>query len=153
MNEIRKSIPYQGFSWEKPVKYLMRLAFWLGILSLLALIYDIGFERSLPQQKAIIWIYLVALAGGIFFIIARHSLRQNKPRRSVLIADILLALLSVYLIIRLIISFNQGIPERHPWLTLAIILLFIREIGNYRIEVRKQYLNPAHHRIMKKFMA
>jgi potassium uptake TrkH family protein len=121
----------------------MRIAYLLGFLSLGTLIYDIGFEKSILLQHAVIWVYLLALAGGIFFIIARHSLRQDKPRRKVLLADILLSLLSFILIIKLLTSFNEGLPERHPVLTLAIILLFIREIGNYRFEIKKQYLNPA----------
>lgn len=110
---------------------------------MITLIYDVGFEKSILIQKIVIWIYLLALAGGIFFIFARHTQRKDKPRRTVWITDILLTALCVILIIVLISGINKGIPERHPWLTLAIIILFIRELGNYRFEVKKQYLNPA----------
>ena len=121
----------------------MRYAFWLGVISMFTLIYDIGFEKSLLHQKFVIWVYLLALAGGIFFIFARHSQRKDKPRRTVWITDVLLTTLCVVLIGVLISSLNKGIPTRHPWLTLAIIILFFREVGNYRFEIKKQYLDPA----------
>lgn len=121
----------------------MRVAFWFGVIGLATLIYDIGFEKPLHVQKLILVIYLLALSGGIVFTFALYSHRKEKPGKKVWVTDILLSLLCLVLVIHILATFSEGIPARHPWLTLAIVMLFFREMGNYKIEIKKQYLNPA----------
>jgi potassium uptake TrkH family protein len=143
MSTGSKRISIKGSSFGKLVSGLMRVAFWFGIIGLVTLIYDIGFEKPFYLQKIVLTIYLITLSAGIFFTFALYSYRKEKPGKKVWVTDFLLTILCLVLLNHIVITFNEGIPERHPWLTLAIVLLFFREMGNFKIEIKKQYLNPA----------
>ncbi len=121
----------------------MRIAYWLGTIGIITLIYNVGFEPSDTALFIINTIFLLVLTSGFYFIIARHTLTKEKLGKKVWIPDIILSVLILFTLVRLITEFNSGLPFRNPWLTFSLMLLFLRELGNYRIEVKKQYLNPA----------
>ena len=125
------------------VKYMMRLIFWLGLLGVITIIYDAGFEKTHTVERIIYWIYLLAVIGGVIFILTSHEYHNVRSEKKVLTTDFLLIFLCLIIIVQLIINFNEKLPPQHPLLSLVIILLFIRELATYHFQIEKRYINPA----------
>jgi trk system potassium uptake protein len=141
--EIKKRTENKQIIKERLNKYLKRIAFWLGLLGVLTLIYELGHNKPQSIQQLVYLIFLLALSGGVLFIISCYFSGKNRPRKKIWALDAFLVLLYLVTIIKLIIWFNDGVFHKNLGLNIAIISVFIRELFNYRIEINKQYLNPA----------
>jgi trk system potassium uptake protein len=133
---------------QKPLKerlsnYLMPIAFWLGFLGVLTLIYDLGYNKAQTVQLAVSLIFLLALSGGVLFIISCYSSNKKRPRKKIWLLDAFLILLYLVLISELSMGLYSGLPPKHLGLHIAIISVFVRELFTFRTEINRQYLNPA----------
>lgn len=141
--EIKKKTEHKQIINERLNNYLKLIAFWLGLLGVLTLIYDLGHNKPQFIQQLVYLIFLLALSGGALFIISCYSSSKNRPRKKIWPLDAFLVLLYLVTIIKLFIWFDSGVFHKNLGLNIAIISVFIRELFNYRIEINKQYLNPA----------
>lgn len=123
-----------------------KLPFIIGLLSVLCVIYDLGFEHQAEKEAILSRIYELTLIVGSLSLAARYLYRRYRPRLKSIPFD--LAML-VFLILVLSNSETGGGFTRvtvfsHPvWLYTAVILVFLREFSALRVEFRKAILNPA----------
>lgn len=128
-------------------KKLHLAAFWLSILTLLALAFDLGFKHTATEISFLLRLYLVTLTFGIVSEIVRFISKKERPKGKVFIFD----LLSVfYLSLLLFAQFGfvdalsfLGFYVNSAWVYAALILIFIREFSALKINLRQTGINPA----------
>lgn len=143
MIESRKRRIHKRSHTERLNRYLMRIAFLLGFLGVITLIYDLGFNKPQAIQVMVYRIYLLALSGGVVFIISCYLFRKNRPRKKVWLVDAFLIFFYLVLLSRLFKWVNIDLLQMKLWINIAVIIVFVRELSTFRIEFNKQYLNPA----------
>ena len=128
------------------LKRLGRIPFIFGLVSILCIIYDFGFEHHSNEADILRKIYEITLVVGSISILARYFSRGYRPRLKSVPFD--LALL-IFLVLVLGNSEIGGGLIRvrffsQPfWIYIATILVFIREFSGLRVEFRRAILNPA----------
>lgn len=128
---------------ERLNRFLMGIAFWLGFLGVIALIYDVGFKKTESMQEALKWIYRLALSGGVIFIITFYLFQKNRPKKKVWPVDAFLIFFYLIMLAGLLGWINTASLQMKLWTYLALIIVFIRELSSLHIEFNKKYLNPA----------
>lgn len=119
------------------------MAFFLGFVGILSLIYDLGFNKSHTSQHVVNGIYMLSLAGGVYFLLSAYFSGIKKPQKKLWPVDAFLFVLFIGVIIRILIWYRTGESPRHIALNLALISAFVRELSSFRTEVNRRYLNPA----------
>ncbi|MEH6406524.1 MAG: potassium transporter TrkG [Leeuwenhoekiella sp.] len=126
---------------------LYRTVFILTILGVLAFVGDFGFEQSVFAQRIINSYYFVVLVAGIGITALRYLVRKKELSTQVIIFDAVSVLLTTYIIA---IHFFSQEAHRHlsflyddNWVKFAILLTFIREFAEQRVNYKRTYLNPA----------
>ncbi len=120
----------------------------IAFLSLLILVFDLGFNHS-PEEKEIIDIsFLAAIATGVFSVIFRYFFKSLRPRLKAIPFDFLfLAFLSlVFLVHSELISadfFPAGYLSREIWIYISVLLIFIREFSEVEINFSSKKISPA----------
>lgn len=126
---------------------LFRFTFILSLLGLILLIYDFGYNHAPLQQNLINAFYFVVLASGVATTFLRYAMRRKNMRWQVITFDALSILLTVNVVL---IHFFSQEANRHlsflyndNWIKYVILLTFIREFAEQRINYKKTFLNPA----------
>ena len=139
-----KSNKIKYYSYKEQLKkYLIRTTFGLGILGVLALIYDLGYIHPSAKKDVIESIYLLALSGGIVFVMANYLFRRYRPRKKAWPLDALLFLLVLAILSQKFGWLNLEILKERIFLNIAISLIFIRELAVIQFHFKKKYMNPA----------
>jgi len=106
----------------------------LGVISMFTLIYDIVSKNHF---------FIRSLLSGVPVALAEEfsSSLPAIPRERTSPADCVDHRRSPDNLVcrpdwRIDLKLKQRYTHRHPWLTLAIIILFFREVGNYRFEIK-----------------
>ncbi len=129
------------------LKTLFRLAFVLSFIGLFVLITDFGFNQSDSIQKFINGYYFIVLSTGIISTIVRYITQLKNIQTKVIVFDIISLLLIAYIIS--IHFFSQEALHQlsflynDNWLKIAILLTFIREFAEQKINYKRTALNPA----------
>lgn len=135
--------------WSQKVsKSLQRFSFWLSLFAVFLVIYDLGYKVSPWESLHLINFYLAALFIGSVSIAIRYFLSGERPGIKVRITDIVILVLFVFLFLiklelftdtwEFLLFFNDK-----GWLHLGMFLYFIREFSSLRINLKRQYFNPA----------
>ncbi|MFI8377276.1 TrkH family potassium uptake protein [Leeuwenhoekiella sp. NPDC079379] len=126
---------------------LFRSAFVLSLIGVFAFIIDFGYEQSYQIQNFLNAYYLVILFVGIAVTLVRYFTFSKKLSTQVIVFDALSILFTIYVIG---IHFFSQEAYRHlsflyndNWIKVAILLTFIREFAEQRLNYRRNYLNPA----------
>ncbi len=129
------------------VSRLTSLSFWICLPAVLLILFDIGFEQSLPYQAWIEGYYLFTLFFAILATGLRHVINGKNPRIKVLLVDFILVLffaIQIALHLKLIPAASVVyFFHEMVWLRLAVFAAFVREFSILRILMKKTYLNPA----------
>lgn len=135
--------------WSQGVsKNLQRFSFWLSLFSVFLVIYDLGYKVTPEVSKYLINLYLAALFVGSISIALRYFLTGERPGLKVRITDIVILILFIFLFLIKLefltgdLEFLQFFNDK-GWLHLAMFLYFIREFSSLRINLKRQYFNPA----------
>jgi len=123
--------------------WVKRLPFWLSILSLVLVAYDVGFNQPDKGQQVLFNLYCVVLTTGITSLTVRFFLKSYRPRPKVIPFDILLIL---YLLMQIAVFYGWielSLFDHAAWMYIALGLVFIREFSALRINLYTQSLNPA----------
>jgi Trk-type K+ transport system membrane component len=131
-------------SWIKLLNWAALLASFLGILAFVA---DFGYYQSQFYQDVLDGFYFIVLGFGIMSTLARHISKRVIPKRKVFIFDfvtIAFTLWVFYLYLFVGVPFKTDLILENPiWIQLAVILTFIREASEVRINYQRAILNPA----------
>src|SRR5690606_39565784 len=70
-----RKLPHQTGAREKVIKLIKRIPFWLSLLSVLLVIYDLGFNQEQWLQRILNVIFLITLLTGTISIAGRYFSR------------------------------------------------------------------------------
>jgi potassium uptake TrkH family protein len=128
-------------------KQFYRIAFWISFFGLITVISDFGYTQTAFYQKFIDGFYFFVLAVGLISTFARDIQRFTLIKRKVFIFDLLsigftLWIFHMYLFVG--VPFDTDLLLENPlWVKIAVILTFVREFSELRINFNRTLLNPA----------
>ncbi|NEW79267.1 MAG: ATPase [Gelidibacter sp.] len=126
---------------------LFKIAFLLSLVGLFILIFDFGYDQDNPIQELINGYYFIVLITGIIATAIRYLTLKKNLQDKVFIFDAFSLLIITYIIL---IHFFSQEAHRHlsflyndNWVKFAILLTFIREFAEQKINYKRTLLNPA----------
>lgn len=143
MNHTLRSRKYKiGNSFRK----LLRVPFWISLISILVFIYDIGYPQQTSELEYLYFIYLVTIIAGCFSLLGRYILKHTRPRLKSWPFDLLLLIIYLCMIIEYTGITSIVLPvflQNSFWLYFAIFLVFSREFSALNINFKRTVINPA----------
>ena len=133
---------------KKFISNLRKVSFWLSLITVFLVVFDLGFRKSPQTATFLITFYMYALMLGCISIGLRYLLSEGRPGIKVRIIDLILLTLFLFLLFLKsgILSDTVGLItffNKKGWLYLALFLYFTREFSSLKIDFNRQYLNPA----------
>jgi Trk-type K+ transport system membrane component len=129
------------------LRLLYRIALWASILGTIAFISNFGFSQSGTSQKLFDALYFIVLALGIASTFARYISRHKLIKRKVFVFDFLsisFTLWIYYMYLFVGVPFETDLLLENPiWVKMAVVLTFIREFSEVKINYKRTLLNPA----------
>lgn len=127
--------------------WLRKFSFWSSLLTLAALIYDLGFLQGEISEHPLRWFYSLVLVLGIFSTVVWSSKQPEK--KSIWRApwfNVFSVLFFIIMLLRL--NFLDSFEflqffVRKAWLASALLLLFIQEFSLQKFNFKRSLLNPA----------
>ncbi|HZJ37514.1 MAG TPA: ATPase, partial [Gillisia sp.] len=120
----------QSFKWSsKFTSKIRKFSFWLSLLSVFLVIFDLGFKKSPQTANSLLTFYMYALMVGCVSIGLRYLFFSGRPGIKVRIIDIILLTLFLFLIllkvdlIKDLLGFLSFFNKK-GWLHLALLLYF-----------------------------
>lgn len=126
---------------------LIKIPFWITFLTMLVLVYDLGFEQTGRVAGMIRVLYAITLLIGIGNTAFRYSILKQPARLKVKVWDAF----SVTFFLLLIIVIVRGNNElgwlqffRYPsWINTGLFLVFVRELFALKIDYKRTIFKPA----------
>ena len=122
------------------MNYLSRIAMIASTLGLFALIADFGFNQNSFYQEVFDGFYFIVLGFGIISTIARYVAKKRFPAKSVFAFDLVsigFSLWVFYLYLFVGVPFETDLMLENPiWVQIAVVLTFIREFSELRINYK-----------------
>ncbi|HOZ29926.1 MAG TPA: potassium transporter TrkG [Bacteroidales bacterium] len=117
-------------------------------ISVLILLFDVGFDQNPQISEYIDKVYLVSLIIGVVSTILRYFFRNLRPRLKAIPFDIIYVVFLTFLfLIRADILQDNFFPANYfamqIWIYFAIILVFIREFSELEISFKSTKISPA----------
>lgn len=132
---------------EEGMKWLSRFTRLFSLLGIFVLIGDFGFNQNSFYQDVFDGFYFIVLGFGLISTIGRYLARKVLPKKQVLIFDILSVGFTIwvfYLYLFVGVPFETDLILENPvWVQLAVLMTFIREASEMRINYKRTVLNPA----------
>jgi len=131
---------------DKLKKKIARIPIIVSILSIVAFLYDFGFDHEPYIEKFLNKVYLLSVFIGIISIALRYLFKDYRPRFKSSFFDILLF---IFLTISFLQQFGYfyynslSVLNLKFWIYSAVFFVFFRELSAIRVEFRKASLNPA----------
>lgn len=128
-------------------KWLRKFPALLGLFTLMAIIYDFGFDQTQLLQEFLYDLYLLTLAVGIFSTVSRYIARGKPQYRKTIYFDFL-SISFFFIILFNELALFQSWDFLHYFSSasykyLALVLVFIREISALQINFKRTLFNPA----------
>jgi potassium uptake TrkH family protein len=128
-------------------KQFYRIAFWISFIGLITIISDFGYTQIAIYQKFIDGFYFFVLAVGLISTFARYFHKYTLIQRKVFIIDLLSVLFTLWifhLYLFVGVPFDTDLLLENPiWIKIAVLLAFVREFSELRINFNRTLLNPA----------
>lgn len=132
----------------KFLDFLKRISFWLSLAAVCTIIFDLGFAQREETEEYLVDFYLIVLFIGILDILLRYILSGERFPLKVRIFDgIITALFLLLLLLKadflLEVEPWLGFMNRMGWLYLAILIYFVREFSDRKLNLNRERFNPA----------
>ncbi|AUS05702.1 TrkH family potassium uptake protein [Pseudotamlana carrageenivorans] len=129
------------------LKKLYSIAFWASVFGMLAFIFDFGFSKTVLTQQIIDAFYFIVIALGLGATFARYFENKQLLKRRVAVFDLISVVFSLCVFYMYLFhgeAFKTDLILENPiWVVLAVILSFIREFSEQKLNLHRTYLNPA----------
>ena len=129
------------------LRILYGIAFWASVLGMFAFIFDFGFSQATLIQQIIDGFYFLVIALGLISTYARYFENPNLFKRKVAIFDIISVIYTLYIFYMYLFigeAFKTDLILENPlWVILGVILSFIREFSEQKLNLNRTYFNPA----------
>lgn len=123
------------------IKLLNKIALWSSIIGIVVFLLELGFPISYSDQKIMDIIYFLIVIIGLLSTFGRYMNNPAFLKRKVMVFDTLSVIYTLY-ITYLYIFDDRHIVENSLWLISAIVLSFIREFSEIKINLNRNHLNP-----------
>ena len=109
------------------------------------LIFDFGFNQFSFTQKGINVFYVLVMVMGMLSTAIRHLYIDKNRRGKILFFDTISLIVTVVVLAHHFFSLNglQNFILQDYWIASAIIIIFIREMAELRINYKRTIINPA----------
>jgi trk system potassium uptake protein TrkH len=128
-------------------KLLYRIAFFISLIGLIATISDFGFSHDNNSKNLLDAFYFIVLGVGVVATVARYLKNRDFLKRKTFIFDVLSVGFSLTITVFYVflgVAFEADVMLENPiWLKLAVVLTFIRESSEVRLNYKRTVLNPA----------
>lgn len=134
---------------EKTSKKLLlnKLTLWLSSLGIIAIVFDFGFSQHILIQQAVDIFYFLIIIIGFIAVFNRYLKNKKLFEKKVFIFDSLYILTLFYILFTHLVlgeAFKTTFLFKNPiQLVFAVILIFIREASEVKLNLKKKFLNPA----------
>lgn len=129
------------------LKLLYRIAFWFSLIGLIAIISNFGFSQTDISQLLLDSFYFIVLGTGIISTFARYIHNPKLFKRKVFVFDLLSIAFSLWIFYNYLfvgVPFETDLLLENPiWIKIAVLLTFIRESSELKINFNRTVLNPA----------
>ena len=115
---------------------ILKLSFYISLLSVILFVYDNGFKNKINDNKWINYVYITSIIFGLITTVIRHIYTKRKIPLTVRIFDLFSLLLFIYVLYRVLFIHSS------LW-AFTIFLVFIREFSGMHINYGKNVINPA----------
>lgn len=126
---------------------LFRVAFWASVLGMLAFIFDFGFNQPTSIQHYLDAFYFIVITIGLISAFFRYFYNPHFIKKKAFIFDIVsgaYTLFIFYLYLFVGEAFTTDLLLENPlWVVLGVVLTFIREFSDLKLNLSRTYLNPA----------
>lgn len=125
----------------------LRFAFILSVVGVVTFVLDYGFDQSGWLQRAINGFYFVIALTGIAATIIRHYFIRVNPPLKVRIFDFITVAFSLFILgNHIYIEFSEARENffyNDYWINLVLLLTFVREFAERRVNYKRTAINPA----------
>lgn len=132
---------------KRRIAQLYRTALWMSIVGVFVFVIDFGFDQSNFFQHVLDGIYFLVIAIGLVSTFVRYYENRKLFRRRVFIFDFLSVAYTLYIFYMYLFvgeAFKTDLLLENPvWVVLAVILTFIREFFDIKLDLSRAYFNPA----------
>lgn len=129
------------------LKLFYRIAFWISLTGLIAIVSDFGFYQNDFTQRLLDTFYFVVLGIGLISTFARYFQDRKLLKRKAFIFDLVsigFTLWLYYLYLFVGVPFETDLILENPiWVKIAVLFTFIRESSEIKINFNRTVLNPA----------
>jgi Trk-type K+ transport system membrane component len=129
------------------LKFFYRIAFWISLAGLIAIVSDFGFYQNDFSQRLLDTFYFVVLGIGLISTFARYFQDRKLLKRKAFIFDLVsvgFTLWLYYMYLFVGVPFETDLILENPiWVKIAVLFTFIREFSELKINFRRTFLNPA----------
>lgn len=126
---------------------LYRIAFWISLIGLIAIISDFGFYQTDFYQNILDVFYFFVLGIGLIVAFFRYSRERKLIKREELVFDLLSVAFTLWLYYQFVfvgVPFKTDLLLENPiWVKIAVLLIFIREFSELKIDLKRTVLNPG----------
>lgn len=129
------------------LKLFYRIAFWISLTGLIAIVSDFGFYQNDFSQRLLDSFYFVVLGIGLISFFARYIQDRKLFKRKAFVFDLIsvgFTLWLYYLYLFVGVPFETDLILENPiWVKIAVLFTFIREASEIKINFKRTVLNPA----------
>lgn len=129
------------------LKLFYRIAFWVSLTGLIAIISDFGFYQNDFSQRLLDTFYFVVLGIGLISTFARYIQDRKLFKRNAFILDLISVGFTIWLYYMYLfvgVAFETDLILENPiWVKIAVLFTFIREFSELKINFKRTILNPA----------
>jgi len=129
------------------LKLFYRIAFWISLTGLIAIVSDFGFYQNDFSQRLLDTFYFLVLAIGLISTFARYFQDRKLFKRKAFIFDLVsvgFTFWLYYLFLFVGVPFETDLILENPiWVKIAVLFTFIREASEIKINFSRTVLNPA----------
>ncbi|MBZ9632467.1 ATPase [Salegentibacter sp. LM13S] len=127
---------------------LSKIAAILSIFGVCLLIFDLGFTHIESERNFLKNLYYGIISLGFLIVLVRSLLpRQKTPKKVRLFDWILTVSFGILFLLRIdfIVASFQFLKffNQMGWVYLGLFFFFIREVSSFKVNFKKDYLNPA----------
>lgn len=113
----------------------------------MAIVSDFGFSQTDFSKKILNSFYFLVLGVGLFSTFARYIQQFTLIKRKVFIFDLLsvgFTFWIIYMFLFVGVPFETDLLLENPiWIKIAVLLTFVREFSELKINFDRTFLNPA----------
>lgn len=129
------------------LRKLYATAFWTSFLGIIVFVFDFGFTQNKLTQQIIDAFYFVVILIGLFSTFAKYIQSPALLKRRVAIFDGVSVGYTIYILYVYVFegqAFETDLVLENPlWVVLAVLLTFIREFFELKLDLSRTYFNPA----------